>query len=157
MVLGRRRAARGARLAALVAAVLTPVCAGWFGILGAHPLTVTITGAPRAADTAGRTDADQIRDVLQSISDAYNDEDVRAAEEHLCPRSRAQWSPALEKVWMGYRMRHGSFSFTITSVEVTGEVAHVTGTQTYARDPEPRAFAAEMGRVSHEWKMCSSG
>lgn len=138
------------------AAVVVCVFAGAAGWLTLHPVDVTVHGAPRAAATSGSSDEDQIRDVLQAISDAYNRRDVKSAEENLCGHVRVQWNPKLESVWMAYRLRHGTAAFTITSVDVTGAAAHVTGTQSYANDGVPHKFTAEMGRAPYGWKMCSS-
>ncbi|GAC1399536.1 MAG: hypothetical protein NVS4B6_22560 [Mycobacterium sp.] len=142
-------------IGAAVAAALFIVGAAttWLTV---HPVEVTVAGAPHAADSTGKSDEDQIRDVLQAISDAYNRKDVKGAEDNLCAHIRAQWSPQLESVWMTYRLRHGAAEFTVTSVDVTGAAAHVTGTQTYANDGRPHDFTAEMGRAPYGWKMCSS-
>lgn len=116
----------------------------------------TVSGIPRAADPVGKSDEDQIRDVLQAISDAYNRKDVRSGEMLLCARARAVWNPRLESVWMRFRMQHGTAEFDIKSIDVNGAVARVSGTQTYANDRKPQDFTAEMGRGTGGWKMCSS-
>jgi hypothetical protein len=116
-----------------------------------------VSGTPRAADATERSDEDQIADVLQAISDAYNRKDVHGAEGNLCGRARAQWNPQLEGVWMAYRLRHGNLEFTIKSIDVTGAAAHVAGTLRYANDTHPHSFTAQMGRgVRGGWKLCSS-
>ncbi|WP_163751335.1 hypothetical protein [Mycolicibacterium helvum] len=121
-----------------------------------HPIGDTVGGTPHAAEPTGTSDQDQIRHVLQAMSDAYNDKDVRGAEGNLCAYERAQWNPQLESKWLAYRLQHGAAQITIRSVDVRGAAAHVTGTQIYANDAAPHQFTAEMGRVAHGWKMCSS-
>ncbi len=135
--------------------IIVGVVVGAMTVPSLHP-QVVVSGVPRADTSSAPSDEDQIRVVLQSISDAYNRMDVRAAQDSLCARSRSQWSPQLESVWMAYRLRHGAMDFTIRSVDVTGVVARVTGSQTYANDVRPQPFTAEMGRSPSGWRMCSS-
>jgi hypothetical protein len=117
---------------------------------------IVVAGTPRAAEATGRTDEEQIVDVLRAISDAYNRKDIQSAEGNLCARARTQWNPQLEGVWMAYRHRHGTLEFTIDFIDVAGTAAHVAGTQVYANDRKPQVFTAEMGRGPHGWKLCSS-
>jgi hypothetical protein len=124
--------------------------------LGVERSVTVVSGAPHAAETVGESDGDQIRDVLQAISDAYNRTDVKSAESNLCARVRSQWNESLEGAWMRFRLRHGPFRFTIKSIAVNGASAHVTGTQTYTNDGNAVMFTAEMGRGRQGWKMCSS-
>ena len=137
--------------------------AGVAAVLVVAALTVTIlhsrvvvSGVPRADASIDTSDEAQIRGVLRTISDAYNRKDVHGAQDSLCTRSRSQWNPQLERVWMAYRLRHGAMDFTIRSVDVTGVVARVAGFQDYVNDAKPQPFTAEMGRSPSGWRMCSS-
>lgn len=138
-----------------VAILVVFAIAGGFW-LGVDPVEKTVPGAPRAAGFVGRSDEDQIGDVLQAISDAYNHKDVKSAEGNLCAHVRSQWNARLENVWMTYRLRHGTADFTITSIDVRGAAADVTGRQSYTNDVHPHDFTALMGRGTGGWKMCSS-
>ncbi|BBZ26656.1 hypothetical protein MMAD_09510 [Mycolicibacterium madagascariense] len=152
---GMRRARWSSRRLTLAACVVAMLSVGAFTVPNLHT-QVLVSGVAVPDASIGTSDEDQIRIVLQAISDAYNRKDVRAAQDSLCARSRSQWSPQLERVWMAYRLRHGAMEFTIRSVEVTGVVARVTGTQTYFNDVVPQKFTAEMGRSPSGWRMCSS-
>jgi hypothetical protein len=132
-------------------AVAGSVLIGATAWLTGHSIDHTVYGAPTAI-----SDQDQIRDVLQAMSDAYNQKDIQGTETNLCAQARTQWNPQLESAWLTYRSRHGAAEVTITSVDVIGSAAHVTGTQTYANDLEAHGFTAEMGRAAYGWKMCSS-
>jgi hypothetical protein len=144
------------RTAGGAAAVVMSAVVGATAWLSVHPIETTVTGAPRAAEPTGVADQDQIRDVLRAMSVDYNRKDIRGTEDNLCAQARAQWNPQLENAWLTYRLRHGAAEIAITSVDVRGAVAHVTGTQTYANDVAAHGFTAEMGRAAHGWKMCSS-
>jgi hypothetical protein len=139
-----------------VEAVVVSVIVATIAWLTVHPLQDTVRGAPRAAEQTGSSDEDQIRDVIQAMTDAYNRKDVRSTEDNLCASVRAQWNPKTESAWLAYRLQHGAAQFTIRSVDVTGAAAHITGTQTYANDTQAHGFTAEMGRAARGWKMCSS-
>jgi hypothetical protein len=137
-------------------AVAVSVLVGATGWWTVHPVEDTVSGVPRAAQPTVRSDQEQIRDVLQAMSGAYNRKDVRGTEDNLCTDLRAQWNPQLEIAWLATRVRQGAAEVTITSVDVRGRAAHVTGTQTYANDAKAHDFTAEMGRAAYGWKMCSS-
>jgi hypothetical protein len=152
---GHRRRRSALAWIITIACVVSLVLAGtlWLAV---HRSNIVISGTPRAGEPVGTSDEDQIRGVLQAISDAYNRKDVSSAEGNLCPQVRGQWNPQLESVWMKYRLRHGAEEFTIESIDVSGAAAHITGTQRYANDVKPHDFMAEMGRGAYGWKMCSS-
>lgn len=141
---------------AAIALLAATICAAAFTFVSIYPPGKVIVGSPRAIYPAGKSDEDQIRDVLQAISDSYNRKDVKSAEDQLCSHVRSQWSSSLERVWMRYRSRHGPFRFVLHSIHVSGLVADVTGHQTYANDTVPRDFTASMARQRDGWKMCSS-
>ena len=138
---------------AIAAAMISTVA---FTVVSISPHDRVIVGSPRPTYPAGKSDEDQIRGVLQAISDSYNRKDVKSAEEQLCTRARSQWNPALEQVWMNYRLRHGPYQFVLASIRVSGVVADVTGRQTYVNDAAPTDFTAAMERQRNGWKMCSS-
>ena len=148
-----RRQSRSFAVASVLAATISAIALTFVSV---HQYDEVIVGSPRAAYRAGASDEDQIRDVLQAISNSYNRTDVKSAEDQLCRRAQLQWNPSLERVWLTYRLRHGPFEFALASIRVSGVVAEVTGRQRYANDAAPTDFTAAMERQRNGWKMCSS-
>ena len=146
----------GSRRSLTAVSVTASALIGVSAWLTAHPIEDTVRGAPRAAERTASSDEDQIRGVLQAMSDAYNRMDVRSTEDELCAQARAQWNPEMESAWLAYRSRHGAAEFTVRSLDVSGAAAHVTGTQTFHNDAKVQGFTAEMRRATYGWKVCSS-
>lgn len=143
--------------ALFAAALVMLLVAGAVPLVDQVPHVVrVVAGHARPADRLGESDEDQIRDTLASISDSYNRQDVRSAQQWLCSPARSQWDSELERVWLRFRLEHGVMRFTVESITVDGTVADVVGIQHYANDAAPKPFTAKLGRSPHGWKMCSS-
>lgn len=99
------------------------------------------------------SDEEQIRSVIASLEDAYNNSDLDALNAHLCEADR---DDSGEDGFGARNNDDGALDVTVNSIEVNGDTAEVNTTDTYANGDDAEETTATFVRENGEWRACAS-